>query len=124
MCKICQMRARLQAAGVAPDVIEAVANDAHEIADTLNVAVDVLNNVRERTPDAITAEEFTRVDEALQKITPPMQPGGGLAALLAAVLGGGVSVEVLRVTPKDGETDDDAIKRTLAERESSKATKH
>lgn len=124
MCIVCKIRATLEAAGVAPEIVESVTNDATVIADTLGVAVDVLNDIRERAPDAMTREEFERVDAALQKVAPRSAPGGGLAALLAAVLGGAASVEVMRVTPKDGETDQQAIDRTLAERDAKDATKH
>lgn len=124
MCKVCEIRAKLEAAGVATEVIEAVANDATVIADTLGVAVDVLNNIRERAPGVMTDAEFAQVDEALQKVAPRTMPGGGLAALLAAVLGGGVSVEVMHVTPNEGESPDEAMRRALAERETGNVTKH
>lgn len=61
------------------------------------------------------AEELFAQSEAL----PPLA-----AALLGALLGGSVKVEVAHIQMKDGENPEQAIERYMAERNAEGSTKH
>lgn len=76
--------------------------------------------------DAFNDEQRDRMQSAADLLNVRDGGLGGLGALLAAILGRRVNVETVVVVPNEGESIDEAIKRTLADNEAStKAfTKH
>mgnify|MGYP001560972541 CR=1 FL=1 len=125
MCIVCEIKADLSKSKATAEEASALLAKVEKLAHALVSVIDVAEAIHERTPDAIKPEELEAVAKA-EELFVTENPLGGLGALLAAAILGGVKVETVRVELRDGESPDEAIKRTLAEREaaSSNVTKH
>lgn len=118
MCIVCDIKALKPSAEVMAKV--------EELARGLDTALTVAGEVAAKHPDAFNEEQRDRMQSAADLLNVRDGGLGGLGALLAAILGGRVNVETVVVVPNEGESIDEAIKRTLADNEAStKAfTKH
>lgn len=125
MCIVCQIKADLSKSKATAEEASAILSNVEKLAHALGSVIDVAEAIHERTPDAIKPEEMEAVAKA-EELFVSENPLGGLGALLAAAILGGVTVQTVRVEIGEGESIDEAIKRTLEANEaSSKAfTKH
>ncbi len=114
MCIVCDIKALKPS----PEVMAKV----EELARGLDTALTVAQEVAEANPGAFSDEQRDRMQAAADLLN--VRDGGGLGALLAAILGGRVNVETVVVVPNDGESIEDAIKRTISKNAASNATKH
>lgn len=117
MCIVCDIKALKPS----PEVMAKV----EELARGLDTALTVAQEVAEANPGAFSDEQRDRMQSAADLLNQRDGGMGGLGALLAAILGGGVKVEVAHVELKDGETPEQAVERYMAEKNAaSNATKH
>jgi hypothetical protein len=118
MCIVCEINADLSKSKATAEEASALLAKVEKLAHALGSVIDVAEAIHERTPDAIKPEELEAVAKA-EELFVTENPLGGLGALLAAAILGGVKVETVRVEMQDGESIDEAIARTLKDKEAS-----
>lgn len=130
MCIVCEIKADLSKSKATAEEGQAIVKKVEKLARCMGDVIDAVEAAHARTPDVFNADELATIAKAEELFTAQAEGMAGglgallLAALLAAVLGGNLSVEVMHVTPNEGESPDEAIRRALAERETANVTKH
>lgn len=126
MCIVCEIKADLSKTKATAEQASALMAKVETLAKAMGSVIDVAEAVHARKPDVFTAEELATIAQAEElfaqsEALPPLA-----AALLGALLGGSVKVEVASVRMKPGESPEDAIERFVAEREAQdkNETKH
>lgn len=118
MCIVCDIKRM----NPSPEVMAKV----KELARGLDTALTVAQEVAEANPGAFNDEQRDRMQSAADLLNEREGGIGGLAAILAAILGG-ARVEVGHVELRDGESPEDAVERYMAEKKaeaSKNETKH
>ncbi|WVW77370.1 hypothetical protein Bhz58_00039 [Stenotrophomonas phage vB_SmaS_Bhz58] len=118
MCIVCDIKRM----NPSPEVMAKV----EELARGLDTALIVAQEVAEANPGAFNDEQRDRMQSAADLLNQREDGFGGLAAILAAILGG-ARVEVAHVELRDGESPEDAVERYMAEKKaeaSKNETKH
>lgn len=128
MCIVCEIKTDLSKSKATAEEGQVIVTKVEKLAGALASVLDLTQQINDRLPEAekFSAEETDALAEAESLFLSNAEGlAGGLAGLLlAAILGGNLSVEVMHVTPNEGESPDEAIRRALAERETANVTKH
>lgn len=127
MCIVCEIKADLSKSKASAEETQAILSKVEKLARAMGDVIDVVEAVHKRTPEAFNGEELAKVAEAEELFVAERDGlAGGLGALLMAALLGGIKVETIAVELQPGETPEQAVARTMAEREakSSDVTKH
>lgn len=124
MCIVCEIKADLSKTKATAEQAAAIMANVEKLARAMGGVIDVVEATHARKPDVFKPEELATIAEAEElfaqsEALPPLA-----AALLGALLGGGVKVEVAHIQMKDGENPEQAIERYMAERNAEGSTKH
>lgn len=125
MCIVCKIKADLSKTKATAEQAAAIMANVKKLACAMGGVIDVVEAAHARKPDVFKPEELATIAEAEElfaqsEALPPL----AAAALLDALLGGSVKVEVAHIQMKDGENPEQAIERYMAERNAEGSTKH
>lgn len=121
MCIVCEIKSALEGSKATAEEKAAVMAKVETLARNMGDVIDVVEAAHGRKPDVFKPEELATIAKAEELFT----TANPLAALLGALFGG-VTVEHVVVIPQPGESVDEAVARTMAERQAQpdSKTKH
>lgn len=113
MCIICDLKTRLQAKGLPIEHVKMLLEPLELVLGSFSESIDVLTEVRQANPSAVTPRQVARIDAALRALESTVAPVNPLSDLLASLAAKGMQVTFVDL--QASETMADGLDRVLKE---------